>query len=59
MGLIIYQNFTEQTIETHMEVYVHLYSYKNRQTVALKVKIDRDKPTIESLAATVGWCRLA
>ena len=35
--------------ETHMEVYVHLYSYKNRQTVALKVKIDRDEPTIESL----------
>ena len=35
--------------ETHMEVYVHLYSYKNRQSVALKVKIDRDEPTIESL----------
>ncbi|MEH7352163.1 NADH-quinone oxidoreductase subunit C, partial [Neobacillus drentensis] len=35
--------------ETHMEVYVHLYSYKNRQSVSLKVKIDRDEPTIESL----------
>jgi NADH-quinone oxidoreductase subunit C len=35
--------------ETHMEVYVHLYSYKNHQSVALKVKIDRDEPTIESL----------
>jgi NADH-quinone oxidoreductase subunit C len=35
--------------ETHMEVYVHLFSYKNRQSVALKVKIDRDEPTIESL----------
>ncbi|MCL6571743.1 MAG: NADH-quinone oxidoreductase subunit C, partial [Bacillus sp. (in: Bacteria)] len=35
--------------ETHMEVYVHLYSYKNRQSVALKVKINRDEPTIESL----------
>ena len=35
--------------ETHMEVYVHLYSYKNRQSVALKVKIDRSEPTIESL----------
>lgn len=34
---------------THMEVYVHLFSYKNRQSVALKVKIDRDEPTIESL----------
>ena len=35
--------------ETHMEVYVTLFSYKNRQSVALKVKIDRDEPTIESL----------
>jgi NADH-quinone oxidoreductase subunit C len=35
--------------ETHMEVYVHLYSYKNRQSVALKVKIDRSEPTIESV----------
>jgi NADH-quinone oxidoreductase subunit C len=35
--------------ETHMEVYAHLYSYKNRQSVAFKVKIDRDEPTIESL----------
>ncbi|MGG3842875.1 NADH-quinone oxidoreductase subunit C [Anoxybacillus kestanbolensis] len=35
--------------QTHMEVYVHLYSYKNRQSVALKVKIDRDNPVIDSL----------
>jgi NADH-quinone oxidoreductase subunit C len=35
--------------ETHMEIYAHFYSYKNRQTVDLKVKIDRDEPTIESL----------
>ncbi len=35
--------------QTHMEVYVHLYSYKNRQSVALKVKIDRDHPVIDSL----------
>ncbi|MDE8564735.1 NADH-quinone oxidoreductase subunit C [Anoxybacillus rupiensis] len=34
---------------THMEVYVHLYSYKNDQPVALKVKLDRDHPEIESL----------
>lgn len=33
----------------HMEVYNHLYSYKNRQSVALKVKIDRDNPVIDSL----------
>lgn len=35
--------------ETHMEVYNHLYSYKNRQSVALKVKIDRNNPEIDSL----------
>ena len=35
--------------ETHMEVFAHFYSFKNRQTVDLKVKIDRDEPTIESL----------
>ena len=35
--------------ETHMEVYAHLYSYKKRQSVALKVKIDRDEPVIDSL----------
>lgn len=36
--------------ETHMEVYVHLYSFQNRQPVALKVKIDRDHPQVDSLA---------
>lgn len=35
--------------QTHMEVYVHLYSYKKQQAVALKVKIDRDQPEIDSL----------
>ncbi|NNV07712.1 NADH-quinone oxidoreductase subunit C [Geobacillus sp. C56-T2] len=35
--------------KTHMEVYVHLYSYSNRQPVALKVKIERDNPEIDSL----------
>ncbi|WP_246363825.1 NADH-quinone oxidoreductase subunit C, partial [Anoxybacteroides tepidamans] len=35
--------------QTHMEVYVHLYSYKNNHPVALKVKIDRDQPEIDSL----------
>jgi NADH-quinone oxidoreductase subunit C len=34
---------------THMEVYVHFYSYKNRQSVALKVKLDRNNPQIESI----------
>jgi NADH-quinone oxidoreductase subunit C len=36
--------------ETYMEVYVHLFSYKTRQYVVLKVKLDRDNPTIESIA---------
>jgi NADH-quinone oxidoreductase subunit C len=35
--------------ETYMEVYVHLFSYKTRQYVVLKVKLDRDEPTIESI----------
>jgi NADH-quinone oxidoreductase subunit C len=34
---------------THMEVYVHLYSFKNHQSVALKTKIDRNNPELESL----------
>ncbi|MCA0991237.1 NADH-quinone oxidoreductase subunit C [Pseudalkalibacillus hwajinpoensis] len=37
--------------ETHMEIYNHLYSYQNRQSIALKVKIDRDKPVIDSLTS--------
>jgi NADH-quinone oxidoreductase subunit C len=35
--------------QTHMEVYVHLYSYKNRQSVALKVKLDRNQPVTQSV----------
>lgn len=35
--------------ETHMEVYAHLFSFQNKQAVALKVKIDRDKPEIDSV----------
>ncbi len=44
--------------ETHMEVYTHLYSYKKHQSVAFKVKIDREAPMIESLApfwAGANW----
>nr|WP_026672814.1 NADH-quinone oxidoreductase subunit C [Alkalihalobacterium bogoriense] len=37
--------------ETHMEIYNHFYSFKTKENVALKVKIDRDNPTIESLAS--------
>lgn len=35
--------------ETHMEVYAHLFSFKNRHSVALKVKVDRDKAEADSL----------
>ncbi|WP_234998245.1 NADH-quinone oxidoreductase subunit C [Salirhabdus sp. Marseille-P4669] len=35
--------------ETHMEVYVHLYSLTKNHSIALKVKVDRDNPTIDSL----------
>ena len=44
--------------ETHMEVYTHLYSYKKHQSLAFKVKIDREAPMIESLAplwAGANW----
>ncbi|HET7578277.1 MAG TPA: NADH-quinone oxidoreductase subunit C [Bacillales bacterium] len=35
--------------ETHMEVYVHLFSFQNKQPVALKAKIDREDPQIDSV----------
>ena len=35
--------------ETHMEVYVHLYSHKHHHPVALKVKLDRSEPVIPSI----------
>ncbi|MFJ7510714.1 NADH-quinone oxidoreductase subunit C, partial [Peribacillus simplex] len=35
--------------ESHMEIYVHLHSFKMNQSVALKVKLDRDSPVIPSL----------
>lgn len=35
--------------ETHMEVYAHLFSFQNKQSVALKVKIDRDHPEIDTV----------
>lgn len=37
--------------ETHMEIYNHLYSYQNNQSVALKVKLDRNEPVIDSLTS--------
>ena len=35
--------------ETHMEIYVHLYSFLTKHSVALKVKLDRDSPSVPSL----------
>lgn len=38
---------------THMEVYVHLFSYGKKQSVAVKVKLDREAPEVESV--TTFW----
>ncbi len=35
--------------EDRMEVYYHLYSYKNRQSIAVKVKTNRETPTVASV----------
>ncbi|MFD1020100.1 NADH-quinone oxidoreductase subunit C [Thalassobacillus hwangdonensis] len=35
--------------QTHMELYVHLFSFKYKQPIALKVKLDREHPVIPSL----------
>ncbi|MFB6800250.1 NADH-quinone oxidoreductase subunit C, partial [Peribacillus butanolivorans] len=35
--------------ETHMEIYVHLYSFNTNNSAALKVKLDRDSPVVPSL----------
>ena len=37
--------------ETHMEVYAYLYSYRNTQNLAVKVKLDRDQPKIDSIVS--------
>ncbi|WP_130067289.1 NADH-quinone oxidoreductase subunit C [Bacillus albus] len=36
---------------THMEVYVHLFSYSKKQSVAVKVRLDRETPQVESVTA--------
>ncbi|MBO1579696.1 NADH-quinone oxidoreductase subunit C, partial [Bacillus sp. XF8] len=35
---------------THMEVYVHLFSYGKKQSAAVKVKLDREAPQVASIA---------
>lgn len=37
--------------ETHMEVYAYLYSYQNKQGLAVKVKLDHDQPKIDSIVS--------
>jgi NADH-quinone oxidoreductase subunit C len=37
--------------ETYMEVYAYLYSYQNKQGLAVKVKLDRDQPKIDSIVS--------
>ncbi|WP_425414772.1 NADH-quinone oxidoreductase subunit C [Peribacillus kribbensis] len=34
---------------SHFEVYVHLYSYRNSQSAAVKVRVDRENPVLPSL----------
>ncbi|MGI8385755.1 NADH-quinone oxidoreductase subunit C [Robertmurraya sp. P23] len=58
LGFNYLSEFHGGDFETHMEVYAHLYSYNNQQSVALKVKIDREKPEVESLSklwAGANW----
>lgn len=35
--------------ETHMEIYVYVYSMEKKHSIAFKVKIDRENPVIDSL----------
>jgi NADH-quinone oxidoreductase subunit C len=35
--------------ETHMEVYAHFYSFKEKQSLAVRVKADRQEPKIASV----------
>ncbi len=44
--------------EDHMEVYYYFYSYKAKHALAVKVRIDRDHPTIPSVTpiwAGANW----
>ena len=34
---------------THMDIYVHLFSYGKKQSVAVKVKLDREEPQVASI----------
>lgn len=49
LGFDYLSNLHGVDYEDRMEVYYHLYSYKNRQSVAVKVKTDREQPTVSSV----------
>lgn len=44
-------NYHGTDFETHYELYAHLYSFLNEQSIALKVKLDHEQPVIESLTS--------
>lgn len=37
--------------QTHMEIFVHLYSFSRERSVILKTKTDRDRPSVSSLTS--------
>lgn len=49
LGFEYLSNLHGVDYEDRMEVYYHFYSYKNRQSVAVKVKTDREQPTVASV----------
>jgi NADH-quinone oxidoreductase subunit C len=36
-------------MESHMEVYLHLYSFREKHTVAIRLKLDREAPKVSSI----------
>lgn len=43
---------------THLEVYTYLFSFQNEEAIAIKVKIDRDHPHVDSITplfAGANW----
>lgn len=49
LGFDYLSNLHGVDYEDRMEVYYHLYSYKNRQSVAVKVKTSREQPSVASV----------
>lgn len=49
LGFDYLSNLHGVDYEDRMEVYYHFYSYKNRQSLAVKVKTNREQPTVASV----------